>query len=71
MKVWARINRVGWVHLWRRREDFEASEASAHFCSGRTDPRWLATPLTPAQRTELEGGALVEIEDPGFFQDEE
>ena len=41
VKVWARINHVGWVHLWRRREDFEAAEPSAHFLNARTDPRWL------------------------------
>lgn len=70
MRVWARINHVGWVHLWRRREDFEAAEPSAHFLNGRSDPRWLETSLTPDQRQNLEAGELVEIEDPGFFHDE-
>lgn len=71
MSVWARINHVGWVHFWRRREDFEGAEPSAHFCNGRTDPRWLETPLTAEQRQELAAGALIEIPDPGYFSDEE
>ena len=70
MKVWARINHVGWVHLWRREEDFQAAEPSAHFLNGRTDPRCAEAPLTPEQRGRLEAGDLVEIEDPGFFGDE-
>ncbi|GLH72581.1 hypothetical protein GETHLI_10830 [Geothrix limicola] len=70
MKVWARINHVGWVHLWLRREDFEAAEPSAHFLNGRSDPRWLETELTPGQRAQLQAGELVEIEDPGYFPDE-
>jgi len=70
MKLWARINHVGWVHLWRHREDFDNSESSAHFLNGRTDPRWLEVDLTPAQRRGLDAGELVEIEDPGFFLDE-
>ena len=70
MSVWARVNHVGWVHLWRRREDFEAAEPSAHFLNGRTDPRWLAVLLTAAQRQGLVAGDLVEIEDPGYFEEE-
>jgi hypothetical protein len=70
MKVWARINHVGWVHLWRRRDDFDDAAPSAHFLNGRTDPRWLEASLTSAQRQRLEAGELVEIEDPGFFDDE-
>ena len=70
MKVWARINHVGWVHLWRSREDFEAAEPSAHFLNSRTDPRWLEATITAEQRRALENGDLVEIEDPGFFADE-
>ncbi|WP_243301893.1 hypothetical protein [Geothrix oryzisoli] len=71
MKVWARINHVGWVHLWRTREAFEAAEPSAHFLHGKTDPRWVEASLTPGQRQRLEAGDLVEIEDPGFFDDED
>jgi hypothetical protein len=71
VKVWARINHVGWVHLWRRREDFDGAEPSAHFLNGRTDPRWIELSLTADQRRELEAGALVEVEDPGFFTDED
>lgn len=70
MKVWARINHVGWVHLWRQREDFEAAEPSAHFLNGRSDPRWLEVALTARQKLDLEAGELVEIEDPGYFDDE-
>jgi len=68
--VWARINHVGWVHLWRRREDFEAAEPSAHFLNARTDPRWLEAAITAEQRRRLEAGDLVEMEDPGYFVDE-
>ncbi len=71
MILWARVNHVGWVHLWRRREDFEAAEPSAHFFNGRTDPRWAEVPLTPEQRRGLAAGELVAIEDPGFFGDED
>ncbi len=70
MKVWARINHVGWVHLWRSREAFEEAEPSAHFVHGKTDPRWAEATLTAGQRQALERGDLVEIEDPGFFDDE-
>ncbi|HJV47657.1 MAG TPA: hypothetical protein VJ549_00150 [Geothrix sp.] len=71
MKVWARINHVGWVHLWRTREAFEEAEPSAHFLHGKTDPRWAEASLTSAQRRSLEAGDLVEIEDPGFFDGED
>jgi len=70
MKVWARINHVGWVHLWRQREDFEAAEPSAHFLNGRTDPRWAEVRLSPEQKRKLEAGELLEIEDPGYFDEE-
>ena len=71
MILWARVNHVGWVHLWRQREDFEAAEPSAHFFNGRTDPRWAEAPLTLEQRRGLVAGELVAIEDPGFFGDED
>ncbi len=71
MKVFARINHVGWVHLWRRREDFDEAQPSSHFLNGRTDPRWVEAPMTDEQKTLLATGELVEIEDPGFFADEE
>ena len=70
MKVWARINHVGWVHLWRCREDFDEAAPSAHFLNGRTDPRWAEAALTGEQRRGLEAGDLVEIEDPGFFPED-
>ena len=34
MKVYARINHIGWVHLWLSRESYEAGEASNHFFNG-------------------------------------
>lgn len=71
MRVWARINHVGWVHLWRRREDFDGAEPSAHFLNGRTDPRWQEASLTAEQQRDLAAGDLVEIEDPGYFADED
>lgn len=71
MKVFARINHVGWVHLWRCREDFDEAQPSSHFLNGRTDPRWVEATLTDAQKAQLAAGDLVEIEDPGYFADEE
>ena len=71
MKVWARINHVGWVHVWRHQADFDGAQPSAHFLNGRTDPRWIEAPLTAEQRLALDAGDLVEIEDPGFFCDDE
>ncbi|MDP1832538.1 MAG: hypothetical protein Q8K67_10810 [Geothrix sp.] len=71
MKVWARVNHVGWVHLWRCREDFDGAEPSVHFLNGRTDPRWIQAALTPEQGRGLKAGELVEIEDPGYFDDED
>lgn len=71
MRIWARVNHVGWVHLWRTREAFEAAEASDHFLNGRSDPRWQVAPLSPDQRLRLGAGDLVEIEDPGYFPEGE
>ena len=70
MRIWARINHVGWVHLWRRREDFDAAEPSAHFFNGRTDPRWAEARLSVDQRRQLSAGELVEIEDPGYLDED-
>jgi hypothetical protein len=69
MRIWARINHVGWVHLWRSREDYSNAEPSAHFLNGRSDPRWLAATLSPEQLRGLGAGELVEIEDPGYFEE--
>lgn len=71
MKVWARVNHVGWVHLWRHREDYERAEPSVHFLNGRTDPRWVAVALTDEQKQSLATGDLVEIEDPGYFAEDD
>ena len=70
MIVHARINQVGWVHLWRSREAFEAGEPSDHFFNGRTDPRWLEAPLTAEERAGLAAGELVALEDPGYLEEE-
>lgn len=70
MKVWARINHVGWVHLWARREAFYAAEPSAHFFNGRSDPRWQELLLSAEQRRALAAGELVEIEDPGYLDED-
>ena len=70
MKIWARINHVGWVHLWRQRADFEAAEPSVHFFNGRSDPRWAEAPLDAEQRRRLAAGELVELEDPGYLDED-
>ncbi|BDU76560.1 hypothetical protein [Mesoterricola sediminis] len=69
MRVFARVNQIGWVHLWPTREAYEAGEASIHFFNGRTDPRWAEAGLEPAQREALGRGELVELEDPGYLED--
>jgi hypothetical protein len=70
MKIWARVNHVGWVHLWRSLEAFDEAEASAHFFNGRSDPRWQETTLSPEQQAKLAAGEIIELEDPGYFEDE-
>ena len=67
MLVHARINQIGWVHLWPTAEAYEEGEASAHFFNARTDPRWAELSLTEDQRARLEAGELVAIEDPGYL----
>jgi hypothetical protein len=71
MIVHARVNHIGWVHLWTSREAYESGEASAHFFNGRTDPRWAEVVLTPEQRAGLDRGELVALEDPGYLGDPE
>lgn len=68
MPVYARINNIGWVHLWRTREAYDLGEASEHFFNGKSDPRWAEAPLTEAQRALLAAGVIVEIEDPGYLE---
>lgn len=70
MQVFARINRIGWVHLWRTREAFEAGQPSEHFFEARTDPRWREARLDEAQQRSLAAGDLVEIEDPGYLDED-
>jgi len=67
MKVFARVNHIGWVHLWATREAFEEGEPSLHFFNGRTDPRWAEAGLDEARREALARGELVELEDPGYL----
>lgn len=69
MRIYARINHIGWVHLWRTREAFDLGEASEHFFNGKSDPRWAELHLSEAQKALLATGALVEIEDPGYLDD--
>ena len=69
MIVYARMNHIGWVHLWPSREAFEAGEASDHFFNARVDPRWAELVLTSEQRSQLEAGELFPLEDPGYLDD--
>ncbi|HJU84261.1 MAG TPA: hypothetical protein VJ600_08620 [Holophagaceae bacterium] len=73
MKIVARVNYIGWVHLWHRREDFESGEPSAHFFNGKTDPLWKESESsrTPEQKALLAAGKLAEIEDPGYLASED
>lgn len=68
--LFARINRVGWVHLWTSRDAFDEGEPSFHFFNGRIDPRWLeAWPqLPPETRAALERGEGAPLEDPGYLE---
>jgi hypothetical protein len=71
MRIWARRNHVGWIHLWTHPDGFAEGEASEHFFDGRTDARWRQVILDPDQAAGLENGGLVEIEDPGYFSGSE
>jgi hypothetical protein len=71
MLIYARINQVGWVHLWASREAYLDGEASEHFFNTRTDPRWAEVVLTGDQRNRLRAGELVELEDPGYLDGQE
>ena len=71
MRVYARLNQIGWIHLWLSPEDYEAGEASVHFFNARTDPRWQELHLSESQRERLEARELVELEDPGYLEEEQ
>lgn len=71
MKVYARINHIGWVHLWLSRESYEAGEASNHFFNGSSEPRWQEAIFSEATLHSMKLGELAEIEDPGYFSEEE
>ena len=67
MRIWARRNHIGFIHLWMRRDSYDEGQASDHFFNGRSDPRWADLDLDQSLREALERGELVEIEDPGYF----
>ena len=67
MRIWIRRNHVGWIHLWARKEDYDAGEPSVHFFNGRIDPLWLECTLDAETLEGLERGDLVPIEDPGYL----
>jgi hypothetical protein len=69
MIVYARINQIGWVHLWLTPEAYETGEASEHFFNSRTDPRWAEMSFTEDQTARLLAGELVAIEDPGYMDE--
>lgn len=69
MRIFARINNIGWVHIWRSQDAYDLGEASEHFFNGKSDPRWVAADLSEYQRQLLLTGALVELEDPGYLED--
>lgn len=71
MKVLARKNHIGWIHLWRSWEAFEAGEASAYFFNPKLDPQWPEAVLPEESRARLEAGESVEIEDPGYLDGED
>ena len=71
MKIWARVNHIGWVHLWLSSESHEAGEASKHFFNGKSEPRWQAAAFCDESLRIINSGALAEIEDPGYFSDED
>ena len=68
MRIYARINHAGWVHLWTSREAYLEGEASEHFFNPRTDPRWAELALGEELRARLAAGELVELEDPGYLE---
>lgn len=70
MRVFARANHIGWIHLWRSREAFEAGEASEHFFNPKVDPRWVEVVLDPVDEARLAARELVELEDPGYLDSE-
>ena len=67
MIVYARVNQIGWVHLWTSKEDYEAGEASVHFFNSKVDPRWAELVLSADQAELLAAGELVALEDPGYL----
>jgi hypothetical protein len=71
MIVYARVNQIGWVHLWPSREAYEAGEASSRFFNSKNDPRWAEVVLSEDQRARLAAGELVELEDPGYLDEDE
>ncbi len=71
MKIFARINHIGWVHLWLSQESYEAGEASIYFFNGKSEPRWQEAVFNDETKRRMKLGELVEMDDPGYFSDEE
>ena len=71
MKVFVRINRIGWVHLWLSRESYEIGDPSAHFFNGKSEPRWVDASFSDEALNAMARGELVEIEDPGYFDEDD
>jgi len=69
MQVYGRFNHFGRVHLWLRRESFEAGEASDHWLDPKVDPIWRENPPDAESLARMAGGELVEIPDPGYFSE--
>lgn len=67
MSVVARINHMGWIHLWPSLESYESGEASVHFFNPKVDPRWRANLPPDDVLSRLEAGEIVEMEDPGYL----
>ena len=68
MKIFVRLNHIGWIHLWLSAEAYAAGEASEHFFNSRTDPRWQELELSEDQRRRLVARELLELEDPGYLE---
>lgn len=69
MTIHARINHIGWIHLWATREAFETGEPSACFFDPKVDPLWLACSPPEEVTSRLAAGELVELADPGFLDE--
>ena len=46
-------------------------DSSAHFVNGKSEPRWGEAIFDAEQQRRMGLGELVDIEDPGYFSDED